>query len=147
RFCEQNIAWLPDYAMFNLLRRRFEYTSWNNWPQEFALRNQQALSQTMNESSRDLAVEQAVQYLVSQQWSALREYANARNVRILGDVAIFVNYDSADVWTNPDLFELDEQRKLIRVSGVPPDYFSATGQRWGNPLYRWDTLRERGFDW
>jgi 4-alpha-glucanotransferase len=147
RFCEQNIAWLPDYAMFNLLRRRFEYASWDNWPEELALRNQQALSQTMNESSRDLAVEQAVQYLFSQQWSALRDYANARNVRILGDVAIFVSYDSADVWTNPDLFELDEQRKLIRVSGVPPDYFSATGQRWGNPLYRWDTLRERGFDW
>lgn len=147
RYCEQNIAWLPDYAMFNVLRRRFGYKSWNHWPQELALRNQQALSRTMNECSRDLAVEQAVQYLFDRQWCALREYANGRDVRILGDVAIFVSYDSADVWTNPEIFELDEHRRMIRVSGVPPDYFSATGQRWGNPLYRWDTLRERGFDW
>jgi 4-alpha-glucanotransferase len=147
KYCEHNIAWLPDYAMFNVLRRRFGYQSWNHWPEEFALRNQQALSQTMNEASRELIVEQAIQYLFNQQWSALRDYANAHDVRILGDVAIFVNYDSADVWTNPEIFELDEQRRMIRVSGVPPDYFSATGQRWGNPLYRWDTLRDRGFDW
>jgi 4-alpha-glucanotransferase len=147
RFCEQNIAWLPDYAMFTLLRRRFEFKSWNQWPEEFALRNQQALSETMNDASRELAVEQAVQYLFHQQWTALREYANKNDIRILGDVAIFVSYDSADVWTNPDIFELDQQRCMIRVAGVPPDYFSASGQRWGNPLYRWDTLRERGFDW
>ena len=147
RFCEHNLTWLPDYVMFNVLRRRFDYKSWNDWPEEFALRNQQALAETMNAASRELAVEQAVQYIFNQQWTALREYANQHDVRILGDVAIFVSYDSADVWTNPDIFELDEQRRMIRVSGVPPDYFSATGQRWGNPLYRWDTLRERGFDW
>ena len=147
KYCEQNISWLPDYAMFNVLRRRFGYRSWNEWPEEFALRNQQCLSRTMNECSRELAVEQAVQYLFHQQWTALREYANAHDIRILGDVAIFVSYDSADVWTNPDIFELDEQRRMIRVSGVPPDYFSASGQRWGNPLYRWDILRDRGFDW
>ena len=147
RFCEQNVSWLPDYAMFNVLRRRFEYKSWNHWPEEFALRNQQTLSQTINDSSRELAVEQAIQYLFNQQWTTLREYANRNDVRILGDVAIFVSYDSADVWTNPDIFELDEQRRMIRVAGVPPDYFSASGQRWGNPLYRWDTLRDRGFDW
>jgi 4-alpha-glucanotransferase len=147
RFCEQNIAWLPDYAMFTLLRRRFDYKSWNEWPEEFALRNQQALSETMNDASRELAVEQAVQYVFNQQWTALREYANKNDVRILGDVAIFVSYDSADVWMNPGIFELDEQRRMIRVAGVPPDYFSASGQRWGNPLYRWDTLRDRGFDW
>lgn len=147
RFSEQNLSWLPDYAMFSVLRRRFEYKSWMDWPEEFALRNQQALSQTMNEYGRDLAVEQAVQYFFNRQWCALREYANKHDVRILGDVAIFVSYDSADVWTNPEIFELDDERRMIRVSGVPPDYFSATGQRWGNPLYRWDILRERGFDW
>jgi 4-alpha-glucanotransferase len=147
RFCQENIAWLTDYAMFTVLRRRFEYKSWHQWPEELALRNQQALSQQMNELSRELDLEQAVQYLFHQQWCSLREYANARSIRIMGDVAIFVSYDSADVWTNPDLFELDEQRRMIRVAGVPPDYFSATGQRWGNPLYRWDILRDRGFDW
>ena len=147
RFSEQNISWLSDYAMFSVLRRRFEYKSWNEWPEQFALRNQQALSQAMNEHGRELAIEQAIQYFFNRQWCALREYANKLDVRVLGDVAIFVSYDSADVWTNPDIFELDGQRRMIRVSGVPPDYFSATGQRWGNPLYRWDTLRERGFDW
>ena len=147
RFCEQNVAWLTDYTMFNVLRRRFGYRSWHEWPEQLAFRNQQALSHQMNELSRELSLEQAIQYLFNQQWCALREYANARSVRILGDVAIFVSYDSADVWTNPDLFELDEQRRMIRVAGVPPDYFSSTGQRWGNPLYRWDILRDRGFDW
>lgn len=147
RFCEQNVAWLTDYTMFNVLRRRFNHKSWHEWPEELALRNQKALSEQMNELSRELALEQAIQYLWNQQWCDLREYANTRGVRILGDVAIFVSYDSADVWTNPDMFELDEQRRMIRVAGVPPDYFSETGQRWGNPLYRWDTLRERGFDW
>ena len=82
-----------------------------------------------------------------QQWSALRLYCLERGIRFIGDVAIFVNYDSVDVWTNRDIFELDEDGAPIRVSGVPPDYFSETGQRWGNPLYRWDVLESRGFDW
>jgi 4-alpha-glucanotransferase len=94
-----------------------------------------------------LAVEEAIQFFFDEQWCALRAYCKERDIRLLGDVAIFVNYDSADVWTHPEFFELDEARKMIRVSGVPPDYFSATGQRWGNPLYRWGMLRERGFDW
>ena len=95
----------------------------------------------------NLAVEQAIQFFFNEQWCALQSYCAERKIRILGDVAIFVSYDSADVWTHPEIFELDDQRKPIRVSGVPPDYFSATGQRWGNPLYKWGVLRERGFDW
>jgi 4-alpha-glucanotransferase len=147
KFCSENISWLPDYAMFNVLRRSFGYASWNEWPVEFAQRQSDALSHMMNDRGRELAVEQAIQFLFSEQWCALRSYCTSRDIRILGDVAIFVSYDSADVWTNPDIFELDEQRRPIRVSGVPPDYFSATGQRWGNPLYRWNLLQERGFDW
>ncbi len=105
------------------------------------------MSKLMTEKARELATEQAVQFFFNEQWCSLRSYCHEREVRILGDVAIFVSYDSADVWTNPDVFELDENLLPIRVSGVPPDYFSATGQRWGNPLYRWDKLKERGFDW
>ena len=147
KFCTDNLSWLPDYAMFTVLRRMHAYASWHEWPAEYAHRKGDALSHLLNEKSREIAVEQVVQYFFSEQWCTLRAYAAERKIRTLGDVAIFVNYDSADVWTNHDLFELDENLRPIRVSGVPPDYFSATGQRWGNPLYRWDILKERGFDW
>ena len=147
KFCTENLSWLPDYAMFSVLRRTYNYAGWNEWPVEYAQHRSEAVTRLMNEKGRDLAIEQAVQFLFSEQWCALRSYCNARDIRILGDVAIFVSYDSADVWTNPEIFELDEQRRPTRVSGVPPDYFSATGQRWGNPLYRWGLLQERGFDW
>jgi 4-alpha-glucanotransferase len=147
KFCTENLSWLADYAMFTVLRRRFGYASWHEWPAEYAHRKDEALARLLTDCGRDLAIEQAVQFFFSEQWCALRAYALERDVRIMGDIAIFVNYDSADVWTNPDLFELDEDLRPIRVSGVPPDYFSATGQRWGNPLYRWGVLRERGFDW
>jgi 4-alpha-glucanotransferase len=146
-YCQSNMSWLPDYAMFNVLRRRFEYKSWIDWPAEYAYRKHDALTAALTEHGRELAVEQAIQFLFDEQWGALRAYCKERDIRILGDVAIFVNYDSADVWTHPELFELDDERRMIRVSGVPPDYFSATGQRWGNPLYKWGELRERGFDW
>lgn len=147
KFCNDNISWLPDYAMFNVLRREFGYASWNEWPAEYAQRNHDALSGLLNQRGRELAIEQAIQFFFDQQWCALRSHCSDRDIRVLGDVAIFVNYDSADVWTHPEIFELDEERKPIRVSGVPPDYFSATGQRWGNPLYKWGLLQERGFDW
>ncbi len=147
KFCNENISWLPDYAMFTVLRRRFGYASWNEWPAEFAHRKHDSLTGMLTESGRELAVEQAVQFFFDQQWCALRSYCTKRDIRTLGDVAIFVNYDSADVWTHPEIFELDEQKQPLRVSGVPPDYFSATGQRWGNPLYKWGLLQERGFDW
>jgi len=147
KFCQDNMSWLPDYAMFNVLRRRFGYVSWSEWPAEFAQRKHDALTAALTEHGRELAVEQAIQFFFDEQWCSLRTYCKARAIRILGDVAIFVNYDSADVWTNPHLFELDDEGRMIRVSGVPPDYFSATGQRWGNPLYKWGELKERGFDW
>ncbi len=147
KFCKDNISWLPDYAMFTILRRRFSYASWNEWPAELAHRQPEALTSLRTSASRELAIEQAVQFFFDQQWSALRSYCASKDIRTLGDVAIFVNYDSADVWTHPEIFELDELKKPLRVSGVPPDYFSATGQRWGNPLYKWGLLQERGFDW
>jgi len=147
RFCEENLGWLTDYALFNLLRRRFAYAGWNTWPKEYAHRDPTAISALMNESGRELAIEQVVQFFFTEQWTALRAYCCERQIKILGDVAIFVSYDSADVWTHPEIFELDDNRNPLRVSGVPPDYFSATGQRWGNPLYKWSLLQEQGFDW
>lgn len=147
QFSKKNISWLADYAMFNVLRRRFGYKSWNEWPRQFALREDEAMAVTLNEHGRELAVEQVIQFFFSEQWCALRSYCAERKIRVLGDVAIFVSYDSADVWTHPEVFELDAEGRPLRVSGVPPDYFSATGQRWGNPLYKWRLLEQRGFDW
>ncbi|MCU1322983.1 MAG: 4-alpha-glucanotransferase [Acidobacteriaceae bacterium] len=147
KFCEDNNTWLPDYANFTILRRMHGYVSWIDWPAQYALHDGDAILALLTSHGRELAIEQVVQYFFSEQWKALRAYSAERDIRILGDIAIFVNYDSADVWTHPDLFELDEKGHPIRVSGVPPDYFSVTGQRWGNPLYKWGLLRERGFDW
>jgi 4-alpha-glucanotransferase len=147
KFCTDNISWLPDYAMFTVLRRVYNYASWHQWPAEYARRTGDWQTQVLNQYGRQLAIEQAVQFFFSEQWCALKSYCAERGIRVMGDVAIFVNYDSADVWTHPELFELDEKLEPTRVSGVPPDYFSATGQRWGNPLYRWGLMRERGFDW
>jgi 4-alpha-glucanotransferase len=146
-FTQKNTSWLADYALYAVLRRRFNLASWNQWPEEFAHRHEDALSRVREEAAHELAIEQVMQFFFSEQWCALKKYCTDRDIRILGDVAIFVSYDSADVWTNPDIFELDQTRQPIRVSGVPPDYFSETGQRWGNPLYKWQTLADRGFDW
>lgn len=146
-FVTENSSWLADYAMFNVLRRRFDYKSWNEWPEEFAFRHDKAMAAALGKYAREIAIEQVVQFFFSEQWGSLRNYCAERDIRILGDVAIFVSYDSSDVWTNPEIFELDADGGPLRVSGVPPDYFSATGQRWGNPLYRWKLLEQRGFDW
>ncbi|HTH52507.1 MAG TPA: 4-alpha-glucanotransferase [Edaphobacter sp.] len=147
KFLHDNSSWLADYAAFSVLRRRFGYLSWNEWPEEFAKRRDEAMTGLLNASGRELAIEQVIQFFFDEQWCALRAYCAEHDIRILGDVAIFVNYDSADVWTHPEIFDLDEDCKPLRVSGVPPDYFSETGQRWGNPLYKWQHLEERGFDW
>lgn len=147
RFTRENISWLTDYVMFTVLRRRFDYASWNQWPEEFAHRRDSALAETLKQHGHELAVEQVIQFFFNEQWCALKSYCAEHKIRILGDVAIFVSFDSADVWTHPEIFELGEDRQPLRVSGVPPDYFSETGQRWGNPLYKWQLLKERGFDW
>ncbi len=146
-YCRMNGSWLNDWALYTVLRRKFNYASWNEWPAEAKHRDPGTLTRLRAEHAEELAVAQAIQFAFDEQWHALREYCTARDIRFIGDVAIFVNYDSADVWTHPELFELNEQLSPIRVAGVPPDYFSATGQRWGNPLYRWDVLERDGFAW
>ncbi len=147
KFCQDNAAWLTDWALYAVLRRRFDSKSWNDWPEEYAVRKPDAITAVLNDDGRKLATEQVVQFFFNEQWTALRAYCTQHKIKILGDVAIFVSYDSADVWTHPEIFELDDQRRPVRVSGVPPDYFSSTGQRWGNPLYKWSLLEEHGFDW
>src|ERR1035437_9256190 len=146
-FCRVEEAWLTDYALYAELRRQFNTGAWTAWPEPIRPREPQALVKVAAKAGRRLAEEQVLQFAFAQQWSQLRTAAAQHGIRILGDLAIFVNMDSADVWVHPNLFELDEELKPLRIAGVPPDYFSPTGQRWGNPLYRWDVLAESGFDW
>jgi 4-alpha-glucanotransferase len=146
-YSSSNRSWLEDFVLFNVLRREYDSAVWNSWPKEIAHRRPDALANLSREFADRLAIERVIQFAFDWQWQALRRHCLARDIRIVGDVPIFVSFDSADVWTHPDLFELRQDLSPIRVSGVPPDYFSVTGQRWGNPLYRWDVLRERGFDW
>ena len=121
-------------------------TSWRagtNGRQELAHREPAALQKARKELAIDLKIRSALQFAFYEQWQALRRYCSERSIRIVGDVAIFVNYDSADVWTHRELFRLNENLEPEVVSGVPPDFFSKTGQRWGNPLYRWDVMKAR----
>lgn len=145
-FCALKSGWLNDYAYSVVLRNRFG-TAWPGWPEEFRKRSPRALAEVAQQEGQKLAIEQTLQFAFDEQWRNLRRYCAERHIRILGDVAIFVNYDSVDVWTTPEIFQLDENLQPTGVSGVPPDYFSQTGQKWGNPLYRWEEIQLRNFDW
>jgi 4-alpha-glucanotransferase len=147
RYCEQQRAWLNDYAVYVVLRQSFGYKLWTEWPTEYAHREPAAMAKLTAERGQELVVVQALQFAFDEQWRHLRDYCAARHIKLMGDIAIFVSFDSADVWTHPDIFDLREDLTAEHVSGVPPDYFSVTGQRWGNPLYRWDKLEAQGFDW
>jgi len=147
QFRSQNAAWLDDFALFDVLRERHAGESWNKWPRELARREPPAMEQARTDLAAEIDVACALQFAFFEQWRALRDAAHARGVRIVGDIAIFVSYDSADVWAHPELFNLNDNLDPWVVAGVPPDAFSATGQRWGNPLYRWDAMAAQGFRW
>ena len=144
---EEEAAWLDDYALFRALRDAHGGRSWAEWPDALRCRDPRALRAARDELAVEIDRHAYAQYLFDVQWAAVRRYAHRHGVRIIGDVPIFVAYDSADVWAHPELFELDGELRPTVVSGVPPDYFSATGQRWGNPLYRWDVLERTGYRW
>jgi len=146
-FCDEQRTWLDDYAIFMALKTRFGGKVWTDWPEAYALRDPDTLADARRTLSNEIAFHRYTQYLFFRQWSALRASAHARNIRIMGDLAIFVAHDSADVWAHRELFRLDASGLPTVVAGVPPDYFSKTGQRWGNPIYRWDALAEDGYGW
>ena len=146
-FCEEQRAWLDDYALFTALKTRFEGKVWTDWPEAYALRDPNTLASARIALADEIAFHAYTQFQFFRQWLLLRAAAHARNIRIMGDLAIFVAHDSADVWAHRELFRLDESGRPTVVAGVPPDYFSKTGQRWGNPIYRWDALAEDGYGW
>jgi 4-alpha-glucanotransferase len=148
RFCSENAWWLEDFVLFDVLRERHAQQYWNQWPRALATREPGALLGVRKELAAEMEVRRVIQFFFYEQWHALRRYCAQRSIRVVGDVAIFVDYDSADVWAHSELFRLRKDNLEPEVvSGVPPDAFSATGQRWGSPLYDWDTLKARGYDW
>jgi 4-alpha-glucanotransferase len=147
RFRAENSWWLDDFLLFDALRAQHKLNSWNQWPRDLVRRDPATLEKTRKELADDIQIRSALQFAFYEQWRALRSYSTERAIRIVGDVAIFMNHDSADVWTHPELFRLNENLEPEVVAGVPPDFFSKTGQRWGNPLYRWDVMKQRGYQW
>lgn len=147
-FCAGNADWLEDYALFMALSHAYQGKPWMEWPTEIRERHWGALETPKQELQEEIFLHKFLQFEFFEQWLALKRYANSLGIEIIGDIPIYVSHNSADVWANPQVFRLDPQTgNPLEVAGVPPDYFSETGQLWGNPLYNWDYLKNTGFDW
>jgi 4-alpha-glucanotransferase len=146
-FCKQEIHWLSDYTLFMAMKQCHDWKPWNQWDKGIATRSEDALRHWGETLADPIFVLKFTQFQFFKQWREIKSYANARGIRIMGDIPIYVAHDSADVWSHPDLYHLDDDGNPTVVAGVPPDYFSATGQLWGNPIYRWDVMEQRGFHW
>ncbi len=139
--------WLEDYVLFKALKKRHNDNSWGQWPSEIKLRDPEALKKARTELADDIDFHKFSQFLFFHQWAHIRHEAAARSIEIIGDAPIYVSYDSADTWAHQDQFQLDEDGNPLCVAGVPPDYFSKTGQLWGNPLYDWEAMEKTGYQW
>jgi 4-alpha-glucanotransferase len=146
-FAEQNASWLDDYALFRALKNAHGGAAWHEWEREFVQRTTAALTHTRKELHDQIEAQKFYQFLFFRQWYELKAYCNRRGIKVIGDIPIFVAHDSADVWMSPDQFKLNSDGTPIVVAGVPPDYFSKTGQYWGNPLFNWEHMRTDGFKW
>ena len=147
RFQQEQAHWLGDYALFMAVKDRFAGIPWTEWAEDIRLRWNNALDYYRKELYFEIEFQEYMQFKFYEQWAKLKAYANRRGIRIIGDIPIYVALDSADAWANPGLFQLDEENIPTAVAGVPPDGFSATGQLWGNPLYRWEVHRDTGYQW
>lgn len=146
-FCKENEDWLPDYSLYMALKDSYGGKAWTEWDEDIRMRKPAAIKESKKKFKDDIAFYTFCQFQFYKQWEQLRRYANDNGIKIIGDIPLYVSMDSSDVWVHSHLFELDERKNPINVAGVPPDCFSETGQRWGNPLYRWDVHEKEGFKW
>lgn len=147
-FCDQQREWLDSYALFMALKDRYPGKAWNAWPKELATRERQAIDKARRDNKQVFAFHQFTQFIFYRQWSRLKQYAHDNGIRVVGDIPFYVAFDSADVWASPENFALDKNSgEALLMAGVPPDYFSVTGQLWGNPVFDWQHLEEEGFRW
>ncbi len=147
RFCSENYEWLDDFSLFVAVNSHFEGKSWDRWPRELRDRQPEAVIKAKKLLRGRIEREKFLQYVFFAQWLSLKKYCNQHGIKIIGDIPIYVAHDSADVWGSPNLFKLNARKRLGVVSGSPPDIFFETGQVWGNPVYRWDALKDTGYDW
>ncbi len=147
KFKEDNAAWLEDYALYMAVKNSFHGISWIEWEEDIRLRKPEAMKAYKEKFADEIEFYQFQQFVFAVQWLALKAYANKKKISIIGDIPIYVAFDSADTWANPELFQLDESCTPTGVAGCPPDAFSATGQLWGNPLYKWEYHKETGYEW
>lgn len=146
-FMQHNAWWLDDYALFRALKSKHDESVWNTWPKKLVKRDKHALEEAFRELHSEIDFHRFLQFEFFRQWHQLKDYANSKGVQILGDIPLYVSLDSVDVWANQDIFLLDGDSKPTKVGGVPPDYFSETGQLWGNPVFDWERVANRDFDW
>lgn len=146
-FCNEQQEWLPDFALFSVIRQHYNNKPWYEWPAEFKSREQNSLNDFAEKHQQELNRVKWEQFVFDKQWHDLKSYCNNLDIELFGDLPFYVSHDSADVWANPHIFKLDEKGIPVSVSGVPPDFFSAEGQLWGMPVFQWDVLRENGFAW
>ena len=146
-FLTRNLEWVPNYALYMAVKNAHGGACWTEWPEDIRLRKESAIEEYKEKYKDEILFYEFLQYLFAKQWNALKRYANENGIKIVGDVPIYVSFDSADLWANPELFQLDEKNVPLAVAGVPPDAFSKTGQLWGNPLYQWDYHKKTGYAW
>ncbi len=146
-FSQQSSSWLEDYALYRVLKDTHDGQSWNTWEPELVRRDPQAIAAARDDLHDQIESHKFFQYLFFKQWSQLRTYCHDQHIKVIGDIPIFVAYDSSDVWMHPELFKLDSDGNPVVVAGVPPDYYSTTGQMWGNPVFDWDYMKETGYKW
>lgn len=146
-FCEANKSWLDTFSLFVVIKGLMGGRGWNEWPWGLRDRAPDELARIRSEHATEIDKASFSQYLFFSQWRSLKDYCNRRGIQIIGDIPIYVSYDSADAWAHPGIFKLDGEKRPTVVAGVPPDYFSATGQLWGNPVYNWDVLKDSGYGW
>jgi len=146
-FEKSNSDWLEDFALFMAAKDFHGGKQWSKWNKDLVLRKENSLKEWKEKLADGILFYKFIQYTFFKQWKELKDYANAKGIKIIGDMPIFIAYDSADLWSHKDLFSVDKEGNLLTVAGVPPDYFSATGQRWGNPLFKWDEMEKDDFLW
>ena len=146
-FCVENAGWLDDYCLFVVLKNHFDNKVWGSWPVDIRDRRDEALRKARKQFCGAIEFEKFVQYIFFSQWSLLKEHCNRKGIQVIGDIPIYVDYNSAEVWRHREIFKLNKAGRPTCVSGVPPDYFSRNGQLWGNPVYRWDVLKKRRYQW
>ncbi len=146
-FAEENVTWIHDYALYTAIKEHFDKLPWYDWPEDIKLRKKEALDRLKEELKDEISYHIYVQYLFYKQWNGLKRYVHKKGIKFIGDLPIYAAIDSADVWASPENFQLDEKNVPVEIAGVPPDYFSAEGQLWGNPLYDWDAMKADGYGW